>query len=56
MALLAGEDLLEGEDLLLSLAELSLPLLTLGLLLLSRQALEVATDKLGTYPTVSYIG
>ena len=42
--LLGGEDLLEGEDLLLRLLELGLPLLPLPLLLLRTQLLEVPAD------------
>ena len=42
MMLLGGEDLLEGQDLLLRLLELGLPLLPLPLLLLGTQLLEVA--------------
>ena len=42
--LLGGEDLLEGEDLLLGLLQLRLPLLPLPLLLLSAQLLEVPAD------------
>ena len=42
--LLGGEDLLEGEDLLLGLLELGLPLLPLALLLLGAQLLEVTPD------------
>ena len=44
MPLLGGEDLLEGEDLLLGLLQLRLPLLPLPLLLLSAQLLEVPAD------------
>ena len=42
--LLGGEDLLEGEDLLLGLLELGLPLLPLPLLLLRTQLLEVPAN------------
>ena len=42
--LLGGEDLLEGEDLLFGLLELSLPLLPLPLLLLRAQLLEVPAN------------
>ena len=44
MSLLGGEDLLEGEDLLLGLLQLRLPLLPLPLLLLRAQLLEVPAD------------
>ena len=44
VSFLGGEDLLEGEDLLLSLLELGLPLLPLPLLLLCTELLEVAAN------------
>jgi hypothetical protein len=40
MTLLAGQHLFQGENLLLSLAQLCFPLLSLGLLLFRREALQ----------------